>query len=198
MEEEKMDGIQEQEADVQQDKDEVVPKKAYLEVTKDMLKYKKELREYQTKLEELAKQQKEAEEAKLAEQKKFEELARLKSKEAEELEAALRAERSNYTKTLKLNRLIQEIGELVKPEYINFANLDNIEVDENGNILEDSIKKEADRFKQEHPHLLKKIADNASLVPNLNKTNKITNGVQGMSKIELEKHLKNTLQSIVR
>jgi hypothetical protein len=136
--------------------DEFVAKSAYVEVSNDMHKYKSELKEARAKLIEKEEAIKAKEQDELAKQKRFEELFNAEKKRADELYEQKNKERQNFLNAQKRSALISELGALEKNEYIRFANLDAIEVREDGEIDVTSLKKVADSFKQEHSVLLKK------------------------------------------
>lgn len=139
-----------------QDDEGFVKKGAYLEVSKDMHKYKTKAKELEAKLTEFEQSQKAKEQEELAKQKRFEELYAAEKKRADELFEQKEIERKNFLNATKRSHLLSEIGQLEKPEYIKFANLDAIEVREDGEIDVTSLKKVAEGFKQEHSALLKK------------------------------------------
>lgn len=132
-----------------------VPKKAFAEVTADMHKYKAEVKDAKAQLT----KEKEEKEAlireKLEEQKRFQELYEKEKEERVKAFDQLKLERKNFLDSHKVNYLIQELGGLAKPEYIKHANLNAIDITEDGQVDMTSLKKEADRFRQEHSVLLK-------------------------------------------
>lgn len=132
-----------------------VSKKAYSEVTADMHKYKDELRNAKAQLNELLERQTLEEREKLEREKKWEELYGQERKAREELKSQIENERKKFLDAHKASALVQELGGLAKQEYIRHANLNAIDVNEDGSVDLNSLKKEADRFKQEHGVLLK-------------------------------------------
>jgi hypothetical protein len=136
--------------------DEFVPKKAYVEVSEDMHKFKNKLKETEARLNEAIEKEKSKEQEKLASEKRFQELYEAEKKRADELFSQKKVERQNFLNATKRSALLSEIGSLEKPEYVRFANLEAIEVKEDGEVELSSLKKEAERFKQEHSALLKK------------------------------------------
>jgi hypothetical protein len=143
------------EAKASSQEEDLVPKKAYTEVAADMHKYKTEVREAKAQLV----KEKEEKEAlireKLEEQKRYQELYEKERDEKSKALEQIKVERKNFLDSHKVNYLIQELGGLAKPEYIKHANLNAIEINDDGQVDQNSLKKEADRFRQEHAVLLK-------------------------------------------
>jgi hypothetical protein len=136
-------------------KDEFVPKPAFVEVTADMHKYKSKLKETEAKLNQKTEEVESLNRERMEAEKQYKELY---EKERDDKVKALeqnKVERKNFLDSHKINYLLQELGGVSKTEYIKHANLNAIEVNEDGTIDQKSLKKEADRFRQEHSVLLK-------------------------------------------
>lgn len=124
----------------------------------DMFKEKARRKELEEKLRsfELEKEDRQREEAER--QKKFEELYKQERSKAEQAQKVLQDREKALADQFKLNAVKSQIGELQKEDFAKFINLSNIEVDEQGQPTAESVKLEAERFKQEFPMCLKKPA----------------------------------------
>lgn len=135
--------------------EEFVPKPAFVEVTADMHKYKTKLKETEAKLNQKAEEVENLMREKMEAEKQYKELYEKEREDKAKALEQIKVERKNFLDSHKINYLIQELGGLARSEYIKHANLNAIEVNEDGTIDQNSLKKEADRFRQEHAVLLK-------------------------------------------
>lgn len=135
-------------------KAEVVSRKAYEEVTRDMHKNKQKAKELEMKLSEYEAQLKAQEEAKLHEQQQYKELFEKRDAELEQARQEAQKERSRFTRSVKMAALKQELGGKVKDQYLSFANLDAITVNEDGSIDSESLRNVANDFRNQHAQLI--------------------------------------------
>jgi len=135
--------------------DELVPKQAFVEVTADMHKYKNEVRETKAQLIKEREEKETLVREKMEAEKQYKELYEKERDEKAKALEQIKVERKNFLDSHKINYLIQELGGLARSEYIKHANLNAIEINEDGTVDQNSLKKEADRFRQEHAVLLK-------------------------------------------
>lgn len=135
--------------------EEFVPKPAFAEVTADMHKYKAKLKETEAKLNQKAEELEALTRERMEAEKQYKELYEKEREEKAKALEQIKVERKNFLDSHKINYLVQELGGLQRPEYIKHANLNAIEINEDGTVDMNSLKKEADRFKQEHAVLLK-------------------------------------------
>lgn len=137
------------------EKDEFVPKKAFSEVTMDMHKYKEQLKQAQAALNQLKaeKDLQDIEEKKQKEQ--WEELYKSESSKREQLERERSEERNKFLNYHKKQAVISKIGGFKRDEYSSFINVDSVQVDDNGNVVSESLDAEINRIKQNFPDLLK-------------------------------------------
>lgn len=142
-----------------QKKEEYVAKKAYEEVTSDMHKFKSKAKAEQARVNELEAKLKAIEEAKLVEDQKFQELYEREKQAREQAEQDRNKEKDLYIRTVKLSALKGELGGNVKDEYLQFANVDRIEVGEDGTLSSESVRDVANSFRQDHPTLVGKSND---------------------------------------
>ena len=136
------------------DTKEVVSKKAYEEVSRDMHKNKQKAKELELALNELQTQLKVQEETKMQEKEEWKELYEREKAKAEEERQKLEQEKGRYTRSVKISALKQELGGNVKDEYLGFAKLDSIVIDESGSIDADSLLSVANQYRKEHGQLI--------------------------------------------
>lgn len=154
MSEENKDSVQPQENVSQEIKQEAVSRKAYEEVTRDMHKNKQKAKELEMVVNELKSQLKANEEAKMHEQQQYKELFEKRDAEVEQMRAELKHERGKFTRSFKISALKQELGGKIKDQYLNFANLDAIGVNEDGSIDAETLRNVANDFRNEHGQLI--------------------------------------------
>lgn len=134
-------------------KEQFVARSAYEEVSRDMHKYKATNKELTARLNELETRVKTAEETKLQEEKRFEELYQKERETREKAEQALKNTNDHYVRSVKMTALMRELGN-IKPKYLTHAALDEIEVREDGSLSSESVTKVANKFRQENPELV--------------------------------------------
>lgn len=162
-----------------------VPKKAFQEVSSDMHKYKNQLREKEAMLNQLLAEKELQEKQALEEQGRWKELYEKTQNQLEEVNTTRQAEQDKFINHHKKNAVLREIGGFKKDEYSNFINIENVIMDENGNIDRASLDAEVSRLKQEMPELLKNVPGN-SLPSNAPMNTEVK---QEMSKSELKAKL---------
>lgn len=146
------------------EKEQFVKRSAYEEVTADMHKYKQVVKETKAALNEREARLKAYEEEKMREQGQLKELLDKRDKEIEELRRSTETEKSRYIRAVKMNALKQELGGKIRDEYLSHANVDAIELREDGSLSPESIQLVANKFREEH----------SVLIPS-NNSNSITN-----------------------
>lgn len=182
----------------QEAKEQFVNRSAYEDVTKDMHKYKAKVRDTEAKLNEYATKLKAIEEQKLKDQEKWQELYEREKNERERLTQERENDKNLYLRSVKMSALKQELGGQVKDEYLSFADLDSIELKEDGSLSSDSVHAVANDFRQNHPGLVSSNS-NSGITSVASPTNsavqtKETKSLEQMSieeKAELLKTLKN-------
>lgn len=140
--------------EVQETKEQYVNRKAYEEVTKDMHKYKSQAKEIAAMKNELEAQLKAIEEQKLADQNRWQELYEREKQEKEKVYTERNKDKELYLRSVKLSALKSELGSEIKDEYLSFADLDGIEIREDGSLSSESVHKVANDFRQNHPGLM--------------------------------------------
>lgn len=140
--------------DSSQEQDQYVARKAYEEVTTDMHKFKQRFKDAAAKLNEYEAKLKAIEEDKLKEQSRWQELYEKEKMERERAENVRRQERELYLQSVKLSALKNELGGKIRDEYLRLANIDQIEINEDGLLSSESILAVANQFRKEHPSLI--------------------------------------------
>lgn len=162
-----------------------VPKTAYEEVSKDMHKYKSKVKDAEARAAELEARMKAIEEAKLMEEKRFEELYQKERDAREKAENALKQTNEHYIRSVKMTALMRELGN-IKPKYLQHANLDEIIVRDDGSLSSESVVAVANKFRQENPELVP--TTNAGNLNDVAPTNTTitTNKTVDMDKLSLD------------
>lgn len=145
-----------EESNQTQESNNYVPKKAYEEVSSDMHKYKSKTREAQARINELEARIKAAEESKLRENEEWKTLYEREKAEREVAEDKRNQEKELYLKSVKLSALKSELGGRVRDEYLQFADINSIELREDGSLSSESVQLVANQFRQNHPSLIDK------------------------------------------
>jgi parvulin-like peptidyl-prolyl isomerase len=96
-----------------------------------------------------------AEEKKLEETQSYKELAERRQRELETVNAARQAEIEKMTDRLKKEAFIRAVGGLGKPAFEIHIPVDQIALNETGNIDEANLKIVAENFKKDFPELVK-------------------------------------------
>jgi hypothetical protein len=136
------------------EKEKFVARSAYEEVSKDMHKYKSQAKEAAAKAAELEAKILAAEEAKMQDEKRFEELYQKEKEARERAETALKSTDEHYKKSVKMTALMRELGGNIKPKYLQHAALDEIVVRDDGTLSSESVTAVANKFRQENPELV--------------------------------------------
>lgn len=133
-----------------------VSKKAYQEVTSDMMKYKEERKALKAELERLRADEQARNEAEQRSRGEYQKIADTYKQKFEESEAQRLSERKRVEDLHKLHHLEKAVGGFQRSEYAKIAaDLNAIKLDDNGIVDEASLLAEATRIKQQHPALLK-------------------------------------------
>lgn len=139
----------------QSQEDATVPKTAYENTRNDMHKYKAQSRERQAKINELETRLEADAKAQLEEQEKYKELWEQEKTQKVELQSRVEASEKLARDNAKKRALREKLGD-VKDEYLVFANLDSIDINDDGSIDPDSLHNAANSFRQAHPGLITK------------------------------------------
>lgn len=131
-----------------------VSAKAYEEVSKDMHKFKSRAKELEAAHNEVLAQLKAQEEAKLMEQNKWEEIAKNREAEIQQIKRDLQEKDSRFTRSVKMQALKQELGGKVKDVYLQHAELNSIGIRDDGSVDSETLLQVANKFRQEHGQLI--------------------------------------------
>lgn len=138
----------------QQEQEAFVSKKAYEEVSKDMHRFKQKAKELEATVNEFQAQLKAQEEQKMQEQEQWKELYQKREAELEQVRKDAEDKQRRYLNSVKMSALKQELGANVRDEYLRFASLDAININEDGSIDRDSLREAANSFRKEHGQLI--------------------------------------------
>lgn len=147
------DGVQTSQ-DSNQEEQKFVPATAYKEVSSDMHKFKSRAKEAEAKAQELELRLKAIEEENAIKKQEFEKLWKTEKAEKERIEQERKRDKELYLRSVKLSALKNELGGNVKDEYLTFANIDAIELREDGTLSSESVQSVANSFRQAHPGLI--------------------------------------------
>ena len=111
-------------------------------------------RELQAELDLIKAERENAEAAKLAEQKRFEELYASERKKSEDLTSRIKQAETQAATEKKRAAIKSSLGGVRKDEYLSFADLDSIVILENGQLDTDTVKAAANKFREAHPELV--------------------------------------------
>jgi chromosome segregation ATPase len=134
-------------------KDEFVRKTAYEEVTSDMHRFKSRAKDAEAKAAEYEAKLRAIEDEKLKSEQRYQELYEKEKREKEQLADTRKKERELYLRGLKLGALKSELGN-VKDAYLMHADISAIEINEDGTLNSESVRKVANQFRQEHAALI--------------------------------------------
>lgn len=149
------DSILDEKQVVNESEPEFVPKKAYAETQADMFKYKSKLKETEALLNQLKAEKEQSEVASLKDNEQWKTLYEKNQAKLAEIESQRLQERDQFINFHKKNAVLKEIGGFKKDEYSNFIDIKNVEMDETGNVIKDSLLAEVNRIKQQYPELIK-------------------------------------------
>lgn len=138
-----------------------VPKKAYEGVSNDLHKFKSKYRDAEAKATELEQRLKAIEEEKMLEKNQYKELFEQKTEEFEALRNEVQTKEEKYRDTAKRAALKAELGD-IRSEYLAHANINAIELDENGIPSKESVLGVANDFREKHAVLIPSKADSSS------------------------------------
>jgi len=111
-------------------------------------------RELQAQLDAFKSQQTEAEQTRLAEQSEFKKLYETEKAERTKLADNLKTVTTAQVESRKKEALKAELGGVRKDDYLKFADLGMIQVNDDGSVDMDSVKLTANRFRESFPELV--------------------------------------------
>lgn len=132
-----------------------VSKKAYGEVSNDMHKYKAKLKETEAILNQLKAEKEQAEINEKKEKQQWELLYKSNEEKLKQIERERMEEKNKFLNYHKKQAVVSGVGGFKKEEYSSFINVDSVQIDENGNVVQESLDAEVNRIRQNYPDLLK-------------------------------------------
>lgn len=135
----------------------------FQKLQKQMEEMQKEKQELAASLSKYKEAEQKAEEARLTEQNKWQEIAKQKQEELDKATAIVNQMKQSEVRNTRVRALMKEIGSVRNEEYLQFANLDMIDVVD-GKVDPKSVKLVAEDFQRRYPDLIgsKKPASNNS------------------------------------
>lgn len=131
----------------------VVSQQAYQQVSTDMHKYKDRNKADSLKISELEAQITAGEEAKMVENKQFQDLYESQKSENEKLRTEQAQDKSNYVDAVKRGALQEELKG-VDSKYLIHAKVSDIQLNEDNSINHDSLLLVANEFRKDHSVLI--------------------------------------------
>ena len=149
-----------------------VSRKVAEDFQRDMHKYKDKLKAADARANEAELKLKAIEEANMKDQQQWQELYEREKARAVQLEEDSERSKNLFSRAVKLQALKSELGD-VKEVYLQHADVDRIEVKEDGTLSSESVKLVANTFRQQYPEVIPQ-ASNLNITsqspgnPNLN------------------------------
>lgn len=150
-------------------KSDFVPKEVLESYKSDFFKLKDQLKEATGKLSEIEKQKAIEEEQKLRENQNFKELLEKRESENASLQEKIQALEGDVgtfkTREVmgeKVGAFLDQADFKIDKKYLSFVDFDSIKMDDSGSVIGSSVKDAVEKFRNEHPLLIK----NAQPTPN--------------------------------
>jgi len=143
--------------DDQDEKPKFVSREAYERLQRDLVKFKGRFREADSKLNEFESDKKAREEAKLLEEKKFQEIIEQKELKIKELMGTVDNYQIRDQQAKKYTALTSAIGKKIPDKYLPVIPLDEIQIVD-GEIDSDQVKEVAGRFLSTYPEIFKTVS----------------------------------------
>lgn len=121
----------------------------------DMVKAKSRAKQAEMELARLLKEKEDLEQEKLEQAGEWKRLYEKEQADKKKLTETIQSSEKKFKESVKRQAVIEAVGGFKRPEYANFINLENVMLDENNNIITETLSAEADRIKQEFPDLIK-------------------------------------------
>ena len=136
-------------------KEETVSYDSYQKVLNQRKADQKKARQFEEELRALREQLKAQENAKLEEKQEYKKLYEAQKAELDAIKSAQAEKDRIMVEKEKQSALVKELGGLKRDEYIRFADLKAIVIDDTGEIDMNSVRMEANRFRQSYGDLIK-------------------------------------------
>lgn len=137
------------------EKPKFVSREAYERLQKDLVKFKGRYRESESKINEFEADRKAREEAKLMEEKNFQELIAKKEQEINELRGTVGSYQARDMEATKYSAFTDAVGQRIPDKFLPVIPLDEIKLID-GEVDKDQVKEVAGRFLSTYPEIFKK------------------------------------------
>lgn len=134
--------------------EEFVPAASYKEVQEQAAQRAKEAKELKARLAQFEADAKAKETAELEKKAEFEKLYSQEKQAREEMEARIKRNDELYKESIKRSHLKEALGGKVKDQYLDFADISKIELDDSGRPTAESLEAVASKFREEHSALI--------------------------------------------
>lgn len=121
----------------------------------DMVKAKARAKQAEQELAKLLKEKEAVEQEKLEQAGEWKRLYEKEQADKKKLTETIQSSEKKFKESIKRQAVIEAVGGFKRPEYANFINLDNVMLDENNNVIAETLSAEADRIKQDFSDLIK-------------------------------------------
>lgn len=166
-------------------KEDVVSYDSYAKLLNQRKADQSRLKELQGKLEAIESAEKERESTKLKEQGEYKKLLARKEEEFNKLQAQVRQHEKDMLDAHKLQVVKSRLpGDVLRPEYLGFIDLDKIPVLEDGTFDEQIVEQVAQEFTKNHSGLIRPVGTTSKL------PNQAPNRPKQVSELSLDEKLK--------
>ncbi len=111
-------------------------------------------RDLQTRLDAVQAEREEADRTRLAEQARFKELYETEKKKASDLDARIKEMTQGQIEARKREAIKAELGGVRKDDYLKFADLSAVQVNDDGSVDTESVRAAANKFREAYPELV--------------------------------------------
>lgn len=177
--------------------DELVSKKVLEEFKADFFKEKEKRKALEADRQRLLDEKALREKDELIKNEQWKQLYETEKSEKLKFENELKNNKEQYVTTAKVNAVMQLLGGLKKDSYSKYIDTSKIEVREDGTLDQESIRREADRYRQEYAELLNvgpasgKMPSNAPSTLQVSNTNDLSKmSTADLTKLAIQQSLK--------
>lgn len=178
-------------------KEELVSKKVLDEYKADFFKQKEAKKALEAENQRLKDQQALREKDELVKNEQWKQLYETEKTEKAKAQAELLAKSEFFVNSSKVNAVVQKLGGFKKDAYTKFIDTSKIDLREDGTFDTDSINREVDRVKQEHPELLA-VGPASGKMPSNAPTNISSQNTNDLSKLSTAELLKLATQKSLK
>jgi len=138
------------------DKGKFVTREAYERLQRDLVKAKGRFKEAESKKNEYESEAQRRAEAKLLEEKEFQKVIDKKNEEIEGLNSTIGQYKTRDVEANKYSAFVKAVGQPVPDKFLPVIPLNEIEVDESGNVDPEQVKQVAGAFQSTYPEIFKR------------------------------------------